>query len=49
MDKLISSVTQLYLKYKDEPEILQKLYLHVDEKLPNLLEEYSKEKQKKKE
>lgn len=48
MDKIISSVTQLYLLYKDEPEMLKKLNLYVAEKLPNVLEEYSKEKKKRK-
>ena len=49
MDKIISSVTQLYLLYKDEPEMLKKLNLYVAEKLPNVLEEYSKDKKKEKE
>ena len=47
MDKVISSVTQLYLKYKDQPEILSKLNFYTNEKLPKLLEEYSEEKKKK--
>ena len=48
MDKVISSVTQLYLKYKDQPEILSKLNFYTNEKLPKLLEEYSEEKRKNK-